>query len=247
MANKIIKQIDSIIEQIKNKNEFTAIFELKKRIQILIDNYFSKSKDKYTKYLNTISFSPYPITRKTTKKDLYKSFLWWKETLIKLLEDMKKELEIVWNIDWVITKKIKEKKFEIDNFWSIIHRKIIKVSKQLFENWHYDDAVFKAVKQIEIEIKNKTGIQDSSWKSLMFNVFNETNSKIIFKEDKLNNQTNKDIQEWYKFLFWGTMQAVKNPKSHDNIRIDKKRAIHLLFLVSLLMYKLDEWKIVWIS
>ncbi len=43
-------------------------------------------------------------------------------------------------------------------------------------------------------------------------------------------------------IFAGTITGIRNPKAHDNIVIDEKRAIHLLYLASLLMYKLDEAK-----
>lgn len=41
-------------------------------------------------------------------------------------------------------------------------------------------------------------------------------------------------------IFSGAMTGIRNPKTHKNIKIDKKRAIHFLFLASLLMYKTDE-------
>ena len=46
----------------------------------------------------------------------------------------------------------------------------------------------------------------------------------------------------YMEIFAGTITGIRNPKAHDNIVIDEKRAIHLLYLASLLMYKLDEAK-----
>ncbi len=41
-------------------------------------------------------------------------------------------------------------------------------------------------------------------------------------------------------LFSGSMIGIRNPKAHANISITKERAIHFIFLASLLMYKLDE-------
>ena len=44
-------------------------------------------------------------------------------------------------------------------------------------------------------------------------------------------------------IFAGAMTGIRNPKAHSNIiDIDEKRAIHLIYLASLLMYKLDEAK-----
>ena len=36
------------------------------------------------------------------------------------------------------------------------------------------------------------------------------------------------------------MTGIRNPKAHSNITIDPLRAIHFLYLASLLMYRIDE-------
>jgi hypothetical protein len=41
-------------------------------------------------------------------------------------------------------------------------------------------------------------------------------------------------------IFAGAMTGIRNPKAHANIIIDSNRAIHFLFLASLLMYVIDE-------
>ncbi len=41
-------------------------------------------------------------------------------------------------------------------------------------------------------------------------------------------------------IFAGTMLAIRNPKAYNNIVIDRSRAIHFLYLASLLMGKYDE-------
>jgi len=56
----------------------------------------------------------------------------------------------------------------------------------------------------------------------------------------LSTQTGKDIQKGYMQIFSGAMTGIRNPKVHDNIEIDDKRAIHFLFLASLLIEKVDE-------
>ena len=43
-------------------------------------------------------------------------------------------------------------------------------------------------------------------------------------------------------IFAGAMTRIRNPKAHNNVVIDENRTIHLLYLASLLMYKLDEAK-----
>jgi len=50
----------------------------------------------------------------------------------------------------------------------------------------------------------------------------------------------RDEQVGYMLLFAGAMRGIRNPKAHANIEIDHVRALHHLFVASLLMSKLDE-------
>jgi len=40
-------------------------------------------------------------------------------------------------------------------------------------------------------------------------------------------------------IFAVTMTGIKNPKAHENITISRERAIHFIFIASLLMYRLN--------
>jgi uncharacterized protein (TIGR02391 family) len=62
----------------------------------------------------------------------------------------------------------------------------------------------------------------------------------IIELDKLDTETGKNIQKGYMQIFSGVMTGIRNPKAHLNIRLNKKEAIHLLFLSSLLMQKIDN-------
>jgi uncharacterized protein (TIGR02391 family) len=48
------------------------------------------------------------------------------------------------------------------------------------------------------------------------------------------------IQQGFMQLFAGSIIGVRNPKAHENVIIDENRAIHFIFLASLLMHKIDE-------
>ncbi len=43
-------------------------------------------------------------------------------------------------------------------------------------------------------------------------------------------------------VFAGAMTGIKNPKAHENIVIDEVKAIHFLFLASLLLHKRELMK-----
>jgi Protein of unknown function (Hypoth_ymh) len=58
----------------------------------------------------------------------------------------------------------------------------------------------------------------------------------------MSSTSGRDEQLGYMGISAGAMTDIRNPKAHSNIEIDEKRATHLLYLASLLMYKLDEAK-----
>lgn len=143
----------------------------------------------------------------------------------------------IWNLRW---DKIPYDK-AVENFWSMIHEKIIKVAIKKFEDGHYADAVESSFKEINTHIKgivrDKTG-EELDGAKLMFKAFS-LKTPIILLAD-LSTQTGKDIQEGYMQIFAGAMKGIRNPKAHENITISRERATHFLFLASLLMSKLDE-------
>ena len=127
------------------------------------------------------------------------------------------------------------------DFWGIIHRDIIRVAKNKFEDGYYADAVESAFKEINKRVKeivkNKTG-EELDGASLMNKALSERNPIVVL--DDLSSETGRNIQKGYMQIFAGAMIGIRNPKAHENITISRERAIHFIFLASLLMYKLDE-------
>jgi len=141
--------------------------------------------------------------------------------------------------------EVNTKEIEIDtksfDFWQLIHPEICNMSKNKFEDGYYADAVETALKHINKRVKDivkhKTG-KELDGAPLMQYAFSLDNP--IIKLNNLTNDTEKNIQKGYLQIFAGTMTGIRNPKAHDNLSITKENAIHLIFLVSLLMYKLDK-------
>ena len=135
------------------------------------------------------------------------------------------------------------KSITIGDFWHTIHPNITKIARPRFEAKHLADAVEAAAKEVNDRVKSivktRTG-KDDDGSSLMKLAFS-LNSPIITLAD-LSTRSGKDEQLGYMEIFSGTMTGIRNPKAHSNLVIDEKRAIHLLYLTSLLMYKLDETK-----
>ncbi|MDA2925653.1 TIGR02391 family protein [Acidobacteria bacterium AH-259-G07] len=125
--------------------------------------------------------------------------------------------------------------------WSIIHPEITAVSEQKFRNGHLADAVESALKQankrVKEYVKAETG-EERDGASLMTHAFSL--KRPIIKLDDLDTETGRNIQQGYMQIFAGAMTGIRNPKAHHNIQLERERAVHFLYLASLLMCKLDE-------
>jgi uncharacterized protein (TIGR02391 family) len=130
-----------------------------------------------------------------------------------------------------------------NNIWNMVHPRIISVSKELFENGHYANAAEDAfieinsrVKRIYAVVRPNTKVPDGD--TAMTAVFS-LNDPIVRLSD-INTETGKNIQKGYMQMFAGGMSALRNPKAHENIPLDKDEAKRRLLFASMLMYKLDE-------
>ncbi len=148
------------------------------------------------------------------------------------LEEIKKRLSFY-------EEQIVEKS-EFD-FWSLIHPSISGLCKSRFDAGHFADSIETAFKHINQTVKNKvkkkTG-NELDGASLMNTAFSPKTP--IISLDDLSTENGRNVQTGYMQIFAGSMTGIRNPKAHDIINIDRERAIHFLFLASLLMHKLDE-------
>lgn len=128
-------------------------------------------------------------------------------------------------------------------FWTGIHPKITEIARPRFTAGHLADAVEASFKEIndrvKSSVKSRTG-KEIDGAPLMQQAFS-VNTPIITLAD-MSSTSGRDEQQGYMGIFAGSMTGIRNPKAHSNIVIDEKRATHLLYLASLLMYKLDEAK-----
>jgi len=128
-----------------------------------------------------------------------------------------------------------------DIIWSIIHPIIVKIAQSRFKSGHYSDSVEAALKEVNTRVKKivKERIgEELDGAPLMQRALSLDNSVLDLAD--LSTESGKNIQKGYLQIFSGVMTGIRNPKAHENIVIDRKRAIHLLFLASLLMSRIDE-------
>jgi len=125
--------------------------------------------------------------------------------------------------------------------WSLIHPEVSKVAVTRFAAGHFADSVEAALKAVNERVKKvvleKTG-KEHDGSDLMARAFSL--KKPILLLGDLSTVTGQNMQVGYMQIFAGSMTGIRNPKAHENIEIDAARAIHFLFLASLLMAKLDE-------
>jgi len=140
-----------------------------------------------------------------------------------------------------ISKEDKQGPNTLNAFWDLLHPKIVEVSKSRFETNHFADSVEAALKEVnnivKVLVKRRTN-QEYDGADLMNKAFSLKNPIIVL--DDLSTENGKNIQKGYMQIFAGSMTGIRNPKAHNNITIDSQRAIHFLFLASLLMFKIDD-------
>jgi len=126
------------------------------------------------------------------------------------------------------------------DFWDLIHPSITEVAKSRFDSGHYADCAETAFKHINVIVKEivkrKTG-DEADGAALMKRAFSVHQPVITI--DDISTENGRSIQLGYMEIFAGSMTGIRNPKAHLLIDISKERAIHFLFLASLLMDTLD--------
>jgi uncharacterized protein (TIGR02391 family) len=118
-----------------------------------------------------------------------------------------------------------------------IHSDISKVSKNLFDDGHYAQATFEAFKVIENTIKRLSALSESGHK-LMMTAFAEAAPRIMLTS--LSNQSEKDEQMGYKFIFAGSISAIRNPRGHDHLIDSIDLCLDHLSIASVLMRRLEN-------
>lgn len=130
-----------------------------------------------------------------------------------------------------------------------LNSRIRDACRSRFISRHYADAIFAACKQVEIAVKEKTGIDYLKPYKLMGTVFSfewDKDQKCLVKEPilriaDLTKQEGRDEQSGFQLLFQGAMLGIRNPKGHlDILQNDPIRTLHYLGLLSLLLTRVEE-------
>lgn len=128
-----------------------------------------------------------------------------------------------------------------EGFWSYLHPMIYNVSGTKFKQGFYADSVESAMKEVNSRIKRiykRYHGEEKDGQDLMRRTFSPSDPLLTF--EGLDTESGKNVQEGYMQIFAGAIQAIRNPKAHENMYISREDAIKKLILASLLMEKVDE-------
>lgn len=131
---------------------------------------------------------------------------------------------------------------QIDYFALLdIHPRVKKAGQELFLNHHYSMAIFEAFKQVEIMVKEKSGIKGKFGAALMQEAFS-ANAPILRINEGVKD-SDEDEQKGFMMLFTGAQIGIRDPKGHDDIeQKDAKVAMQYIAFSSLLCRMVDNSK-----
>lgn len=119
-----------------------------------------------------------------------------------------------------------------------IHQRLPAKVKELFDDGHYAEATFNAFKFIDKEIQRLARINESGFK-LMMDALNESSPLVRLTPCSTVSET--DEQKGYRFIFAGSILAIRNPRGHEYDVIDSPDAcLDHLSLASLLLRRLEQ-------
>jgi uncharacterized protein (TIGR02391 family) len=111
------------------------------------------------------------------------------------------------------------------------------VVRDLFDDGHYSQATFEVFKFLDRQISKMSSIEDSG-KALMMKAFSEQSPAI--KLTRLSTDTERSEQEGFKFIFAGSMMAIRNPRGHEfEVQDSMDDCLDHLCLVTLLLRRLQ--------
>ena len=119
-----------------------------------------------------------------------------------------------------------------------IHGSLPSIVRELFDNGHYSQSTFEAFKFLDKEVARHAGLSESGVK-LMMNAFKEVSPSIQLTP--LGNTSEKDEQQGYKYLFSGSIFAIRNPKGHEyGVKDSPDTCLDHLSFASMLIRRLEK-------
>jgi uncharacterized protein (TIGR02391 family) len=110
--------------------------------------------------------------------------------------------------------------------------------RRLFDDGHFSQATFEAMKFLDEEVQRISGESDFG-KSLMMRVFGGAPPKLPLNPGMTTSEQSE--QEGYKFMFAGAMAGIRNPRGHaTGIVDDPDSCLDHLSFCSMLLRRLED-------
>jgi uncharacterized protein (TIGR02391 family) len=110
--------------------------------------------------------------------------------------------------------------------------------RKLFDDGYFADATFTAFKYLDKRVQKHSGLRDSGYK-LMMDAFDDAKPKIQLTP--LKSISEVDEQKGYRFVFAGSMWAIRNPRGHEfNLADDPDTCLDHLSFLSMLLRRLER-------
>ncbi len=121
-----------------------------------------------------------------------------------------------------------------------IHESLPPKVRALFDDGHYAEAAYAAYKYLDSEVRRLSGIAKSGYK-LMMEALNGDAAATAIKLTPLSSTSEKDEQEGFRYLFAGSIMAIRNPRAHEHtVNDDLETGLGHLSLVTLLLRRLER-------
>lgn len=119
-----------------------------------------------------------------------------------------------------------------------IHPYLVNVVRLLFDDGHFAQATFEGFKYVDREVARLSGQSESGLK-LMMAVFDKASPKL--KLTPCITLSEKDEQEGFRFLFAGSILAIRNPRGHEyNVHDTIDECLDHLAIASVLLRRLES-------
>ncbi len=120
-----------------------------------------------------------------------------------------------------------------------LHPEISRASSTLYQHGHYANAVEAAVKALNGLVRLRSGLEHDGT-TLMERAFSPSNPVLKFND--FLDQSDRDEQKGFMYLFSGAVAGLRNPRAHGFVEDDAERALEFIAFVSLLAKLLDGAK-----
>jgi uncharacterized protein (TIGR02391 family) len=109
--------------------------------------------------------------------------------------------------------------------------------RKLFDDGHFAEATFHAFKYLDKQVQKHSLLSESGYK-LMMTAFDDAKPKLQLTP--LGNESERDEQKGYRFIFAGGVQAIRNPRGHEyTVADDPDTCLDHLSFVSMLLRRLE--------